>query len=290
MNNRSVLLALLALVVLAALIFLTVKGNNDTETTLDSPPSPESAAADPPKAAIKRATPYMTSVDSAPCRKLSMAERESYERELAVWYGGLGDSNARTYWPYQSVNNADLASMVEQGDAEAMLQLGLNRLWQATRVTGNRWPHDDEGLLLNTLERSEVDREAFMEAEMLLDQAIERGLFLAGRELFDAYDNYTETLELFISPNDPLPRDEAVRALIVGRKMYMNMLAGAVVFDTDAELSPAGRARAEYTANVSYRGWELSRSRIGLPAHTAPVPDALKIVEADDRCRAEALQ
>ncbi|MEM8817102.1 MAG: hypothetical protein AAGE85_14855 [Pseudomonadota bacterium] len=178
--------------------------------------------------------------------------------------------------------------MVEQGDAEAMLQLGLNRLWQATRATGNKWPHDDEDALRNTPKRTEIDREAFMEAEVYFDQAIERGMFLAGKELFDAYTDYTETLELFIHPNDSMPKDEAVRALVVGRQMYMNMLAGTMVFDTDVNLSPPARAKAERAASNSYRFWELRRSSAGLPAHTPPIPEALRAIEADDNCIAAA--
>ncbi len=221
---------------------------------------------------------------STPCRNLPPEQRSQYEREAAAWYDSLGYSDARTYWPYQTVDNDALASMVEQGDAEAMLQLGLNRLWQATRIAGDKWPYHDEEALNNTPKRAEVDRKAFMEAEAYFDQAIQNGLFLAGAELFEAYGDYTETLELFIHPNSTIPRDEELRALVVGRQMYMNMLAGTIVFDTDVQLSAPARALAERSASNSYRFWELDRTKAGLPAHTPPPPEAVKAIEAEQNC------
>lgn len=222
--------------------------------------------------------------DKSDCYKLSVTQRNQLESAAHTWYGDLGDASKREYWPYQTLDDGVLSSMVAQGDSEAMLQLGLNKLWRATRVSGDRWLPYSSASRDEIPKKETLDLALFDEAESNLRSAVRYGKVFAMRELLRAYKDYPETVIRSLHPNDPFSQEEGINAYIASYYLLENHLVDQPVAVVEVELTDRARARAIRYAENNAEFFRLHAQDKGLPAEVITVPDVVAKLLDDNRC------
>ncbi|MEM7613118.1 MAG: hypothetical protein AAF270_15640 [Pseudomonadota bacterium] len=216
---------------------------------------------------------------------LGAVERRQLEDVANSWYSELGDAKQRKYWPYRSLDERILIDMAAQGDAEAMLQLGLNKLWRATRVSGSKWPMNPEQVVADTPRREPIDAELFTSAEVDLHNAAVNGKIFALRQLVREYEFDPAPLMEFIAPGDPMPLDDAINAHIASYHLFENYVVDSPITSVDLPLSDEARMRAERFAKGKMSGVRFFRQKAGYATEKVVVPDAVLMLMANDTCQ-----
>jgi len=230
----------------------------------------------------------------ADCTPLGTAERERLLIISRDWYGKLGDASARRYWPYQTIDNETLQKMTVQFDAEAMFQLGMNFLWQATRTEGDHWEPQETHLSDTTPVRDEVDEKKLTLARRSLFEAVLHGKVFANRELISIYKNRPELAGSSRSPSDQDFTAQEVRdariAMLALLENYRipELPTQSMPVELNARTEELAHERAAGIHSFLFSGGRGGSSRFG-PAHplrssvTSP-PDAVYRLAEDDRC------
>ena len=222
-----------------------------------------------------------------PCELLDDARRLALQALVDSWRGDLGDVEKKTYWPYAGLDDDDLQRAALLGDPEASLQLGMNKLWQATRDGGTSfvWSPATESSYPAFLEQ--VDEELFTKAVLHLQGAVGQELIFASQVLVETFIRYPALhVRFFGEPEEGLTAEEWGLMNIAAIQLLPSYFFPELPPERGLpDLPDRLHQKAEQLAGRYHYTHVFLRDGAGKSTRPAPPPEAIKELAADEQCR-----
>ncbi|MEO0574885.1 MAG: hypothetical protein AAF004_05430 [Pseudomonadota bacterium] len=206
--------------------------------------------------------------------------------KLEPWHEWLRSRGSRDYpgqtYPYSNLQPAELQSLADAGDAQALQTLGLKQIWSATRAHGTVRPttlFEAGGIAW----RDPIDLEQLEIGVTLLEQAAIRGLEMAylslSRELLFVFHRQREVGSL------TLAQIVLWRARIEAYGEMPEQLYPAL-HDSfhESRVFDEVRIESERLIGELVVRHHATRAALGLPEHQSELPDSYYADLSDDWC------